>query len=115
MVENNVNWGGAAVAASELYGYDEDHVIKWCVEKVYNETKALLENYKTGDVPAWEILKQRAASQMKVAHPIIEAARRYHFIGRVNENFGEWLKRKWLPNISGVDVNKYAAYVVNSA
>jgi leucine dehydrogenase len=115
VVENNVNWGGAAVAASELYGYDEDHVIRWCVEKAYPETKRLLEEARDQGVPAWEILKLRAESQMKQAHPIVEIARRYHFIGRINESFGEWIKSKWLPNISGIDTDRYAKYVVERA
>src|SRR6185369_13892191 len=31
VVENNVNWGGALAAASELYGYDEANVTTACV------------------------------------------------------------------------------------
>jgi isoleucyl-tRNA synthetase len=115
VVENNVNWGGAAVAASELYGYDEDHVIRWCLDKAYKETKALLEKSKNRNIPAWEILKERAESQMKQAHPIVEVARNYHFIGRMNENLTGWIKSKWLPNISSIGVDKYAGYVVGLA
>lgn len=115
VVENNVNWGGATVAASELYGYDEDHVIRWCLEKAYSETKTLLQGAKDQGVPPWEILKKRAEGQIKQPHPIVEAARGYYFIGRINENFAEWIKKKWLPNISGVGPDKYAEYVVEWA
>lgn len=115
VVENNVNWGGATVAASELYGYDEDHVIRWCLEKAYKETESLLNDAKNQGIPPWEILKQRAERQMKQPHPIVEAARSYYFIGKINENFSEWIKSKWLPSISGIDGNKYAEYVVEWA
>ncbi|MET0648840.1 MAG: hypothetical protein ABW208_19700 [Pyrinomonadaceae bacterium] len=52
---------------------------------------------------------------MKKAHPIVEAARRYSFIGKMNENLAEWIKNKWLPGISGVDTDVYARYVVKLA
>jgi len=114
VVENNVNWGGATVAASELFGYDEDNVINWCFRKVYSETIALLNEAKQKNQPPWEIIKQRATENMQKAHPIVAELRKYEFIGDVSREFQTWIKKKWLPNKYSIDPDLYAAEVVKS-
>jgi isoleucyl-tRNA synthetase len=115
VVEGNVNWGGATVAATEIYGYDEDHVIEWCLEKVYRDTIGLLCEATKRGVPPWEVKKQEAEERMKEPHPIVRAARSYKFIGDVSENFATWITSKWLRNITGLGTDKYAEHVARKA
>ncbi|MCI0562706.1 MAG: isoleucine--tRNA ligase [Nitrososphaera sp.] len=114
-VENNVNWGGATAAASELYGYDEDNVIAWCL-KAYEKTWTLLKDAREKGVPPWEIIKELANNRIsKQQHPVIETARDYEFIGDISEDFAYWIKNKWLRNIAGVAPDEYAQYAVERA
>lgn len=113
VVEGNVNWGGATVAASELYGYDEDHVIDWCVRKVYQDTTWLLTTADERNVPPWEVLKLHAEERIKKPHPVIEKARSENFILDTSKDFPTWIKERWLRNISSVDPDSYASYVAD--
>lgn len=115
VVENNVNWGGATAAASELLGYDEDNLIDWCYRKVYSETLALLEEAKQKALPPWEIIKQLATENMQKAHPIVAESRKYEFIGDVSKDFQAWIKEKWLPKQYSIDPDLFAAEVVKRA
>jgi glutamate dehydrogenase/leucine dehydrogenase len=111
VVEGNVNWGGATVAASELYGYDEDHVIRWCEEKVYSETLQLLKASQTENVPPWEIKKREAEERFKEPHPTVKVAREGKFIVDISKEFNEWIKEKWLRNATSVGPDKFAKHV----
>lgn len=113
VVEGNVNWGGATVAASELYGYDEEHVIKWSMQKVYRETLDLLARSEREGVPPWEIKKREAEETMQQPHPIVKTARDGHYIVDASEDFARWIKERWLPGISGVGPFKFARHVAD--
>lgn len=113
VVENNVNWGGATVAASELYGYDEDNVIDWCLKKIYEETIDLLNEAKAKRLPPWKIIKLRASERMRQIHPVVKQARQYKFIGDVSEDFSKWIIEKWLPNKFSIDPDDFATKVVS--
>lgn len=112
VVENNVNWGGALAAASELYGYDEDNVATACIE-AYDKTLTLLERAKQENRPPWFVLKETASHRIfDENHPVVGAARQYKFIGDINRGFNEWIKERWLRNIVDVEPDKFAEYVV---
>lgn len=111
VVEGNVNWGGATVAASELYGYDEDHVIEWCIKKIYDDTLKLLARSESEGVPPWVIKKREAEENIKEPHPVVKTAREGRFIVDISEGFPEWIKRKWLPGVTSVGPDEYATYV----
>jgi isoleucyl-tRNA synthetase len=115
VVENNVNWGGALAAASELYGYDEDNVTLACIE-AYNKTLALLDESRRQNRPPWSIVKERASKRIfEENHPVVHQARQYKFIGDISRNFGEWIKERWLRNVVDVDAEKFAGYAVSKA
>jgi leucine dehydrogenase len=115
VVENNVNWGGALAAASELYGYDEDNVAAACIE-AYGKTLALLERAKEGNRPPWFVLKETATHRVfEENHPVVGTARKYKFIGDINRSFNEWIKERWLRNIVDVEPDQFAGYVVRKA
>ncbi len=108
VVENNVNWGGALAAASELYGYDEDNVTLACID-AYNKTLALLD-------PPWSIVIERASKQIyEENHPVVHEARQYKFIGDISRDFDEWIKERWLRNVVDVDAEKFASYAVRQS
>ena len=112
VVENNVNWGGALAAASELYGYDEDNVAAACIE-AYDKTLTLLERAKQEKRPPWFVLKETASHRIfEENHPVVGAARQYKFIGDINRGFHEWIKQRWLRNIVDVEPDQFARYVV---
>lgn len=115
VVENNVNWGGATVAASEMFGYDETNVINWCFRKAYHETLQLLNEAKQSNQPPWEIIKLRASQIMLESHPIVAASRKYEFIGDVSKDFQTWIKHKWLPRNYSIDPDKYASEIITLA
>ncbi|HEX5736475.1 MAG TPA: isoleucine--tRNA ligase [Blastocatellia bacterium] len=115
VVENNVNWGGAMAAASELLGYDEENVTRACIE-AFDRTLRLLEQSREENCPPWQIIKDRASERIfNRVHPAIEAARGYRFIGDVSKDFATWIKEKWLRNIVDVDPDKFAEYSVELA
>jgi leucine dehydrogenase len=115
VVENNVNWGGALAAASELYGYDEDNVAAACIE-AYDKTLALLELAQQENRPPWFVLKETASHRIfEENHPVVGAAREYLFIGDINRGFNEWIKERWLRNIVDVEPDQFASYVVGKA
>ena len=115
VVENNVNWGGALAAASELYGYDEDNVAAACIE-AYDKTLALLDRAKQENRPPWFVLKETASHRIfEENHPVVGAARHYKFIGDINRGFNEWIKERWLRNIVDVEPDQFAGYAVEKA
>jgi isoleucyl-tRNA synthetase len=115
VVENNVNWGGALAAASELYGYDEENVTLACID-AYNKTLALLAESRRQNRPPWSIVKERASKRIfEENHPVVHQARQYKFIGDISRNFCEWIKERWLRNIVDVDPDKFANYAVSKA
>jgi isoleucyl-tRNA synthetase len=115
VVENNVNWGGALAAASELYGYDEDNVTLACID-AYHKTLALLEQSREQNRPPWSIVKERASKRIfEESHPVVSEARSYKFIGDINSNFATWIKERWLRNVVDVDPDKFASYAVGKA
>jgi len=115
VVENNVNWGGALAAASELYGYDEDNVAAACIE-AYDKTLVLLERAKQENRPPWFVLKETASHRIfEENHPVVGAARQYKFIGDINRGFNEWIKERWLRNIVDVEPDQFAEYAVAMA
>ncbi|HEX8844310.1 MAG TPA: isoleucine--tRNA ligase [Pyrinomonadaceae bacterium] len=115
VVENNVNWGGALAAASELYGYDEDNVAAACID-AYNKTLALLEKAREQNRPPWFILKETASNRIfHENHPVVGQARHYKFIGDINRGFNDWVKGRWLRNIVDVEPDKFSSYSVSKA
>ena len=115
VVENNVNWGGALAAASELYGYDEDNVAAACIE-AYDKTLVLLDRAKQENRPPWFVLKETASHRIfEENHPVVGAARQYKFIGDINRGFNEWIKERWLRNIVDVEPDQFAEYVVGKS
>jgi isoleucyl-tRNA synthetase/glutamate dehydrogenase/leucine dehydrogenase len=112
VVENNVNWGGAMAAASELLGYDEQNVAIACLE-AFDKTYRLLQDARTRHCPPWQIVKERATHRIfRETHPAVAAARRYKFIGDVSASFAEWIKNKWLRSVVDVDEDHFARYAV---
>jgi isoleucyl-tRNA synthetase len=115
VVENNINWGGALAAASELFGYDEDNVIAACLE-AYRKTLDILGEARGRGCPPWAVLKDRTLARIfEGQHPVIERARGYKFIGNINEGFADWIKQKWLRNIVDVDPDMFAPYALGKA
>ncbi|HEV7684648.1 MAG TPA: isoleucine--tRNA ligase [Pyrinomonadaceae bacterium] len=115
VVEGNVNWGGALAAASETYGYDEDNVAHGCIDN-YTKTLTLLEAARQQNRPPWFILKEMASNRIfHENHPIVGEARRYKFIGDINQGFNEWIKERWLRNIVDVEPDEFASYAVRKA
>ena len=115
VVENNVNWGGALAAASELYGYDEDNVSAACIE-AYDKTLALLEESRAQNRPPWLIIKERASQRIfNEKHPVVGQARSYKFIGDISRNFADWIKQRWLRNIVDVEPDKFPSYAVSKS
>jgi isoleucyl-tRNA synthetase len=115
VVENNVNWGGAMAAASEMLGYDEQNVARACIE-AFDRTKRLLEAARERSSPPWQIIKETASRRIfHEVHPAVETARRYKFIGDVSKDFSVWIREKWLRNIVDVDPDRFAEYVVPMA
>lgn len=115
VVENNVNWGGALAAASEMYGYDEDNVAAACID-AYSKTLTLLEEARQQNRPAWFVLKETALHRIfNENHPVVSRARNYKFIGDINRGFNDWIKERWLMNIVDVEPDEFASYVVNKA
>lgn len=115
VIENNVNWGGALAAASELYGYDEDNVAAACID-AYNKTLTLLEKAREQNRPPWFILKEMASQRIfHENHPVVGQARDYKFIGDINRGFNDWIKQRWLRNIVDVEPDKFSSYVVSKA
>jgi glutamate dehydrogenase/leucine dehydrogenase len=115
VVENNVNWGGALAAASELYGYDEDNVTAACID-AYNKTLTLLETAKQENRPPWFVLKETASQRVfHENHPVVGQARNYKFIGDINKGFNDWIKERWLRNIVDVEPDEFAGYAVNKS
>lgn len=115
VVENNVNWGGALAAASEIYGYDEANVAAACID-AYNKTLQLLEEAKEQNRPPWFVLKETASHRVfEENHPVVAKARSYKFIGDNNQGFNDWIKQRWLRNIVDVDPDEFPAYAVSKA
>jgi isoleucyl-tRNA synthetase len=115
VVENNVNWGGALAAASELYGYDEDNVTAACID-AYNKTLTLLETAKHENRPPWFVLKKTASQRVfHENHPVVGQARNYKFIGDINQGFNDWIKERWLRNIVDVEPDEFAGYAVDKS
>lgn len=115
VVENNVNWGGALAAASELYGYDEDNVATACID-AYNKTLTLLEKAKQENLAPWFILKEMASKRIfQESHPVVGQARRYKFIGDINQGFNDWIKERWLRNIVDVEPDEFSGYAVEKS
>lgn len=115
VVENNVNWGGALAAASELYGYDEDNVSAACIE-AYDKTLALLEESRAQNRPPWLIIKERASQRIfNENHPVVGQARSYKFIGDISRGFADWIKQRWLRNIVDVEPDKFSTYAVSKS
>jgi leucine dehydrogenase len=115
VVENNVNWGGALAAASELYGYDEDNVAAACIA-AYDKTLALLETAKQKACPPWLIIKETASTRIfQENHPVVLQARQYKFIGDISRGFNDWIKQRWLRNIVDVEPDKFSSYAVNKS
>ena len=115
VVENNVNWGGALAAASEILGYDETNVGKACIE-AFDKTYALLEEARVRDVPPWELVKERASHRIfEEVHPAVAAARQYKFIGDVADGFAEWVKNRWLCKVVDVAADEFPAFSTSLA
>lgn len=115
VVENNVNWGGALAAASEMYGYDEDNVAAACID-AYTKTLTLLEEAKRQNRPPWFVLKETALHRIfEENHPVVGQARRYKFIGDIHQGFNDWIKKRWLLNIVDVEPDEFASYAVERA
>lgn len=115
VVENNVNWGGALAAASEMYGYDEDNVAAACID-AYSKTLTLLEEARQQNRPPWFVLKETATNRIfNENHPVVGQARKYKFIGDINRGFNDWIKERWLMNIVDVEPDEFASYVVEKA
>jgi isoleucyl-tRNA synthetase len=115
VVENNVNWGGALAAASELYGYDEDNVAAACIA-AYDKTLALLEKAKQQSRPPWLIIKEAASTRIfHENHPVVREARQYKFIGDISRGFNDWIKQRWLRNVVDVEPDKFSSYAVRKS
>jgi isoleucyl-tRNA synthetase len=115
VVENNINWGGALAAASEMFGYDEDNVTLACLE-AYHKTMNILEESRRRGCTPWSHLKETATDRIfREEHPVVRQARTYKFIGDINKGFADWIKQKWLRNSVDVDPDKFPAYVVERA
>jgi isoleucyl-tRNA synthetase len=115
VVENNVNWGGALAAASEMYGYDEDNVAAACID-AYNKTLTLLEAAKQQNRPPWFVLKETASRRIfEENHPVVDQARLYKFIGDINQGFNDWISERWLRNIVDVEPDEFSGYAVEKA
>jgi hypothetical protein len=94
VVENNVNWGGAMAAASELLGYDPDNVARAALD-AYDRTLRLLRDAKARGV--WAIVKECVQQRVfHAVHPAVAAARGYQFIGDISGRFSTWIRTRWL-------------------
>jgi isoleucyl-tRNA synthetase/glutamate dehydrogenase/leucine dehydrogenase len=111
VVEGNINWGGAMMAASELFGYDEGNVLRYCDEMGYKGTLKLLERAAKDKTTAWEITQKIAEKRIGVPHPIIEEVRKSKFLGDVSRNLTQWLMKKWLPGRFNIPRDDYPAAV----
>ena len=112
VVENNVNWGGAMAAASELFGYDEDNVARACLA-AFAKTYRLLEEAKELAQPPWQIVKRTANQRIfEQIHPAVDAARRYPVVGDVSKGFATWIREKWLRNRVDEEPDRFASYAV---
>lgn len=115
VVENNVNWGGALAAASEIYGYDEDNVAAACID-AYNKTLTLLETARQENRAPWFTLRERASQRIfQESHPVVGEARGYKFIGNINHGFNDWIKERWLRNVVDVEPDEFPSYAVKKA
>jgi isoleucyl-tRNA synthetase len=112
VVENNVNWGGALAAASELYGYDEDNVAAACIG-AFSKTSALLSAARAESRPPWFVVKSDVhASVFRRTHPVIEQARGYRFVGDITRQFDAWIREKWLRSIFDRDSDSFPSFAV---
>jgi leucine dehydrogenase len=112
VVENNVNWGGALAAASELYGYDEDNVTAACVE-AFGKTTALLKAAKRKQLSPWRVLKQHIQHLVFTStHPIHVKAREYAYIGNIDSDLTVWLQSKWLRGVVDRDGDEFVQSAV---
>jgi leucine dehydrogenase len=110
VVENNVNWGGALAAASELYGYDEDNVAAACVD-AYRKTTALLEASRSSGSAPWRVLEKSVHDRIfNSTHPVAELARGYLFIGDSARAFPQWLRTKWLRDFVDRDADQFPRF-----
>jgi isoleucyl-tRNA synthetase/glutamate dehydrogenase/leucine dehydrogenase len=115
VVENNVNWGGALAAASELLGYDEDNVTEACLA-AFDKTRLLLQKAQERGCPPWLILKEEATRRIfDDVHPAVKAARGFRFLGDVSQGFAAWITTKWLRRVVDVDPDHFAAHALGSA
>lgn len=112
VVENNVNWGGALAAASELYGYDEDNVAAACID-AFAKTTDVLETARTQSRTPWAVTRERVQERIFAAtHPVVDRARGYLFIGDITREFNQWMTSKWLRNIVDRDPDHFPLYAV---
>ena len=110
VVENNVNWGGAMAAASELMGYDERNVAQAAVE-AYEKTSQLLVEAAERNVPPWHVLQERVRERVfGEVHPAVSAARGYRFIGDISSGIAAWIKNRWLTGIVDVSPDDFPAF-----
>jgi isoleucyl-tRNA synthetase len=115
VVENNINWGGAMAAASEIFGYDEDNVTAACLEAYDRTLTLLVEAQRRGCTP-WQIVKEIASTRIfEQEHPIVHEARKYRHIGNINDDFTDWIKHRWLRNLIDVEPDSFSRYAVNKA
>jgi isoleucyl-tRNA synthetase len=113
VVENNVNWGGALAAASELYGYDEDNVASACIE-AFGKTSALLLTSRTITRPPWEVLKAQVQDRIfSSTHDVLTRARSHLFVGDISTSFGQWVRHKWLRNIVDRDADAFPSFAIH--
>ncbi|HEX6642588.1 MAG TPA: class I tRNA ligase family protein [Thermoanaerobaculia bacterium] len=113
VVENNVNWGGALAAASELYGYDEDNVAAACSE-AFGKTMRLLSAAASSHVPPWKVLQEHVRAKVfDETHPIADQARRYSYIGDFSRSLSGWLKEKWLRSLVDRDADEFPHFAVS--
>jgi glutamate dehydrogenase/leucine dehydrogenase len=112
VVENNVNWGGALAAASELYGYDEDNVAAACI-RAFTKTLELLRSAKEERVSPWHILRHDIHRRVfSDAHPVSAKAREYEFIGDISADLKAWLLHRWLPGAFDRDADLFPSHAV---
>jgi len=112
VVENNVNWGGALAAASELYGYDEDNVATACIE-AFHKTLALLNTARRKRCSPWQVLRRDVQHRVfNSTHPIHIKSRDFAFIGNIEADFAVWLRSKWLRGIVDKEGDEFATAAV---
>ncbi|MGZ5441577.1 MAG: isoleucine--tRNA ligase [Thermoanaerobaculia bacterium] len=109
VVENNVNWGGALAAASELYGYDEDNVAAACAN-AFSKTHEVLSAARAERRTPWSVTRDLVRERIfHATHPIADHARSYLFIGNISKELASWVLRKWLRNVVDRDADAFPA------